>query len=91
MATPLRVKLCGIRSRTDLTIALHTGAQAIADRIGGTGLPHDWSISRRIAEQSRRPVILAGGLRPENLEQALRAVGPAADPCGRWGKLPRTP
>lgn len=48
-----------------------------ADRIGGTGLPHDWSISRRIVVQCRRPVILAGGLRPENLQAALQAVQPA--------------
>ena len=49
-----------------------------ADRIGGTGLPHDWSISRRIVEQIGKPVILAGGLRPENLQAALEAVRPAA-------------
>ena len=49
-----------------------------ADRIGGTGLPHDWSISRRIVASVGKPVILAGGLRPENLQSALEAVRPAA-------------
>jgi phosphoribosylanthranilate isomerase len=49
-----------------------------ADRIGGTGLPHDWSVSRRIVQQIRKPVFLAGGLRPENLRAALETVGPAA-------------
>lgn len=49
-----------------------------ADRIGGTGLPHDWTISRQIVERTAKPVILAGGLTPANLAQALRAVGPAA-------------
>jgi len=49
-----------------------------ADRIGGTGLPHDWSISRRIVASVGKPVILAGGLRPENLQAALEAVRPAA-------------
>lgn len=49
-----------------------------ADRIGGTGQTHDWSISRRIVEQIGKPVILAGGLRPENLRAALETVGPAA-------------
>lgn len=48
-----------------------------ADRIGGTGQPHDWSISRQIVERAHRPVILAGGLSPENLPAALAAVGPA--------------
>ena len=49
-----------------------------ADRIGGTGLPHDWTVSRRIVEQIGKPVILAGGLRPENLQAALETVRPAA-------------
>ena len=46
------------------------------DRIGGTGLTHDWRISRRIREQCSLPVILAGGLRPENIEEAIRIVKP---------------
>jgi len=46
------------------------------DRIGGTGTVHDWSISRRIVLAVRKPVILAGGLRPENLVQAIEAVRP---------------
>ena len=49
-----------------------------ADRIGGTGQTHDWSVSRRIVERIGKPVILAGGLRPENLRAALETVGPAA-------------
>ena len=49
-----------------------------ADRIGGTGLPHDWSVSRRIVEQIGKPMILAGGLRPDNLQAALETVRPAA-------------
>jgi phosphoribosylanthranilate isomerase len=49
-----------------------------ADRIGGTGQPHDWTISRKIVEQAMKPVILAGGLKPENLTRALSTVGPAA-------------
>ena len=45
-----------------------------ADRIGGSGRPHDWSISRRIVEQTSKPVILAGGLNPDNLTRALLLV-----------------
>ena len=44
---------------------------------GATGLTHDWSISRRLVELSPRPVILAGGLTPENVADAIRAVRPA--------------
>jgi phosphoribosylanthranilate isomerase len=46
------------------------------DRVGGTGLVHDWSISARIATASKVPVILAGGLTPENVAQAIQAVRP---------------
>lgn len=49
-----------------------------ADRIGGTGVPHDWSISRRIVEAVQIPVILAGGLQPGNLAEAIARVRPAA-------------
>lgn len=49
-----------------------------ADRLGGTGRTHDWSISRAIVEAvAPTPVYLAGGLRPENLASAIAAVGPA--------------
>lgn len=46
-------------------------------RWGATGKTHDWSISRRIVERAQRPVILAGGLTPENVYRAITDVGPA--------------
>jgi len=46
------------------------------NRVGGTGKVHDWSISARIASSSSVPIILAGGLTPENVAQAIRAVKP---------------
>lgn len=45
-------------------------------RIGGTGKTHDWAISRRIVELSRVPVLLAGGLNPDNVRRALDVVRP---------------
>ena len=48
------------------------------DRLGGTGQTHDWRISRRIVERSRIPVILAGGLNPDNLRSAIETVRPFA-------------
>jgi phosphoribosylanthranilate isomerase len=49
-----------------------------ADRqIGALGVTHDWRISRRIVERVRTPVILAGGLGPDNVADAIRAVRPA--------------
>ena len=42
---------------------------------GGTGVPFDWAIARRASDQFKH-VILAGGLGPSNLEEALDAVHP---------------
>jgi phosphoribosylanthranilate isomerase len=44
--------------------------------IGASGETHDWRISRRIVEAVDVPVILAGGLSPENVRDAIEAVGP---------------
>lgn len=46
-------------------------------QIGAQGVTHDWSISRTIVETVRTPVILAGGLGPDNVEEAIRSVQPA--------------
>lgn len=43
---------------------------------GGTGQPADWDAAAAWAREAARPVILAGGLRPENVRAALRAVRP---------------
>ncbi|CVI70774.1 N-(5'-phosphoribosyl)anthranilate isomerase [Eubacteriaceae bacterium CHKCI004] len=48
------------------------------ERLGGTGITHDWSISRTIVEESPIPVILAGGLTPDNLREAIETVHPYA-------------
>lgn len=44
--------------------------------IGIVGKTHDWSISRRIVDTVKKPCILAGGLSPENVAEAIRAVRP---------------
>jgi phosphoribosylanthranilate isomerase len=46
-------------------------------QIGALGVTHDWRVSRRIVIEARTPVILAGGLGPDNVAQAIRAVAPA--------------
>ena len=48
---------------------------------GATGKTHDWQISRRLVEVSPKPVILAGGLTPDNVREAIRAVRPAGVDC----------
>ena len=47
-------------------------------RIGGTGKTHDWAISAQIRAASEKPVILAGGLNPENVAEAIAQVRPFA-------------
>jgi phosphoribosylanthranilate isomerase len=44
--------------------------------LGGTGRVHDWALSRRIVEAAACPVLLAGGLRAENVRAAIAAVRP---------------
>ena len=46
-------------------------------QVGATGAPHDWDLSRRIVRSVQTPVILAGGLGPQNVAAAIRAVRPA--------------
>jgi len=55
-----------------LAISGRTGA------IGGTGKQHDWSISKEIVERVKKPVILAGGLNPDNVARAIALVKPYA-------------
>jgi phosphoribosylanthranilate isomerase len=44
--------------------------------LGGTGRVHDWTVSQRIRELAPVPLYLAGGLRPENVADAIARVGP---------------
>ncbi len=54
---------------------------AVAE-LGGTGRTHDWSVSWRIVQESPVPVLLAGGLRPDNVGEAVAAVRPwGVDVC----------
>jgi phosphoribosylanthranilate isomerase len=43
---------------------------------GATGKTHDWRVSWRLVELAKRPVILAGGLTPENVKRAILEVRP---------------
>lgn len=45
---------------------------------GGTGETHDWERTREATEDLEPPVILAGGLEPGNVLEAIRTVDPFA-------------
>ncbi len=50
--------------------------------LGGTGRVHNWKLSRQIRINASCPVFLAGGLRPENVSEAVEAVEPfGVDVC----------
>ncbi|MAG14589.1 MAG: N-(5'-phosphoribosyl)anthranilate isomerase [Dehalococcoidales bacterium] len=46
----------------------------VKGKYGGTGIPLDWKLVRPVATQF--PVIIAGGLTPENVARAIKAVSP---------------
>jgi phosphoribosylanthranilate isomerase len=48
------------------------------DGYGGTGETLDLAAARKVVEATRAPVVLAGGLTPENVAQAIREVRPYA-------------
>lgn len=54
----------------------------VVKQLGGTGRKHNWSLSRRIREKVRVPVLLAGGLNSDNVLEGIRRVQPfAVDVC----------
>ena len=66
-------------------LLLDSGRPSLAVKeLGGTGRTHDWEVSRAIrdAVAGVAPVFLAGGLRVENVADAIRAVEPfGVDVC----------
>lgn len=70
------MKAFSIKSDEDIELALKSSADYILldHGSGGTGKTFDWSLVPRID----RPFFLAGGLSPENLEEALAKVKPWA-------------
>ncbi len=75
------------QSAAEVCAHLAEGARALANqehiflldsqvrgKYGGTGKIFDWNLAREIAREY--PVLLAGGLTPENVAQALKKVAP---------------
>jgi phosphoribosylanthranilate isomerase len=44
--------------------------------VGATGMTHDWDLSAAIVRSAHIPVILAGGLGPDNVVRAIEQVQP---------------
>jgi phosphoribosylanthranilate isomerase len=43
---------------------------------GGEGRTHDWDVSARLRSLTKKNIALAGGLRPENVAEAIARIGP---------------
>jgi phosphoribosylanthranilate isomerase len=50
---------------------------AVKGRTGGTGQTSDWDLAARVVRASPLPVLLAGGISPDNAAEALARVHPA--------------
>lgn len=66
----------GYSPRADALLLDSGRPNAAVRELGGTGRVHDWSLSRSIVERASCPVWLAGGLKPENVGEAVRSVSP---------------
>jgi phosphoribosylanthranilate isomerase len=65
-----------VASHVDAVLLDSGNQQLAAKELGGTGRRHDWAVSRRIRASVGVPVFLAGGLRAENVREAIETVGP---------------
>jgi phosphoribosylanthranilate isomerase len=52
-------------------------AHPTTGQVGATGYAHDWVLSRQVVEAVDVPVVLAGGLGPHNVVEAIEVVRPA--------------
>jgi phosphoribosylanthranilate isomerase len=77
---PDAFKAVRIGSASDVTLARSfEGERVLVDakvsgQLGGTGATFDWTLVRDFSKS--RKVILAGGLTPENVREAIRVVDP---------------
>ena len=62
-----------MRSGTAAVCLLDSEVEGV---LGGSGQTFDWQVARGVA--AKRPIILAGGLTPENVGEAVRLVKPWA-------------
>jgi len=66
------------RSYDDIADMLLLDSHQPGDRqIGALGISHTWEIDRKIVGSVNIPVIIAGGLGPDNVADAIRTVRPA--------------
>lgn len=76
--------IAGVDADSDAIAGYADSADAVlvdsvdTDGAGGTGETHDWEETRKYVTDLETPVILAGGLTPENVAEAALTVAPFA-------------
>jgi phosphoribosylanthranilate isomerase len=94
-ALPRAFKAIGIDNADDVEDASSfPGRRLLVDKkapaeLGGTGLAFDWSLVSELSGE--RELVLAGGLNPENVEQAIRVVSPFGVDVASGVELPGAP
>ncbi len=79
-----QMRVCRVAMRENLNEVDVAGVNAIlldtlsSKGLGGTGEAFDWSIAAEAARRFTLPIILAGGLTPENVGEAIRIARPFA-------------
>lgn len=48
----------------------------VAGQAGGTGVAFDWQRTRELIRPIEKPILVAGGLTPENVAEAIRILTP---------------
>ncbi len=66
-----------IKQYADCGVARIVLDTSVQGRTGGTGVPGDWPTAAQVVQQSPLPVMLAGGLTPDNVAEAISQVRPA--------------
>ncbi len=71
------VRLTGLEevAHAELSPAPMLLVDAVAENYGGSGIEANWNLAKKLVE-NRKKTLLAGGLTPDNVAQAIHAVGP---------------
>lgn len=75
------IKALRIRNEDDIKLIANYPVNAILldsyqeDKFGGTGKTFNWKLAR-LARQFKIPIILSGGLNPDNVAEAIKEVNP---------------
>ena len=73
---------CRISESVDALLLDSGNPNLAVKELGGTGRVHNWKLSRKIRDAAKCPLFLAGGLKPDNVRQALEEVKPfGVDVC----------